>query len=159
MPDIKLICSPHCKYRHKTLFLLLPVSHQLHLDCHSRKNSQIYASAMWFVGPSPRQEHSTLTCRDMKTARMWQMLLKKTRWMSIAFSHNTLIYVPYTLTKNLENCFKYISLTRTLIDKKSNAIFANTQLFLFPFLSDLQLTGIQITLCFTGGEQIVEGTN
>lgn len=77
----------------------------------------------------------------MKTARMWQMLLKKRR-MSTAFSHNILICVPHTLTKNLVNFFKYISLTSTLIYKKSNAMFANTQMFLFPFLSDLQFTEI-----------------
>lgn len=59
------------------------------------------------------------------------------------------------IEKNLVNCFKYTSLTSALIDKKSNAMFANTQMF----LSDLQFTEIQITLCFTGEEQIVEGTN
>lgn len=157
MPNIKH-SSPHCKCRHKTLFLLLPVSCQLHLDCHIHKNSQICASATWFVGPSPKQEHSTLTCRDMKTALMWQMLLKKTRWIPIAFSHKVLICVPYTLTKNLVNFFRYISLTRTLIDKKGSAMFANTQTFLFPFLSDMQFTEIWITLCLTG-ERIVKVTN
>lgn len=38
-------------------------------------------------------------------------------------------------------------------------MFANTQMFIFPFFSDLQSTQIWNILCFTVREQIVEVTN
>lgn len=61
------------------------------------------------MGPYPtRQEWRALTCRDRKTAQIWQMLLRRQDKCPIAFSHNILIV----------NSFKYLSLNSTLIDKK-----------------------------------------
>jgi len=73
---------------------------------------------------------------------MWQMLLGRPEECPNALSHNILSCVHHALTKTSVNSFKYISLNSTLIVKTSNAMFANTQMFLFPFLSDLQSTQI-----------------